>query len=121
MGSPPTRLVHAFLNVLDLGPYPTCAILVQDTLEVLEMPLDLGPYPTTCTIIVQDLLGNALDLGPYPTACTIIVQDPLGNALDLGPYPTTCTILEWDPLEGLEMPSTLGLTLLHILSLCGTH
>jgi hypothetical protein len=36
-----------------------------------------------------------------------------GNALNLGPYPTTCTILVWDPLEGLEMPSTLGLTYMY--------
>jgi hypothetical protein len=37
-----------------------------------------------------------------------------GNALDLGPYPTrSTTILVQDPLEGLEMPSTLGLTYMY--------
>jgi hypothetical protein len=106
-------------KIIDLGAYPTtCTIIVQDP---LGNALNLGAYPTTCTIIVWDPLGNALNLGPYPTTCTIIVRDALGNALNLGPYPTKCTILVQDPLERLEMPSTLGLTILHVLSLCGTH
>jgi hypothetical protein len=106
-------------KIINLGAYPTtCTIIVQDP---LGNALNLGAYPTTCTIIVWDPLGNALDLGPYPTTCTIIVRDPLGNALDLGPYPTTCTILVWDPFEGLEMPLILGLTLLQVLSLRRTH
>jgi hypothetical protein len=102
-------------NALDLGPYPTtCTIIVWDTLKKCPRPWALPYY------MYYPCVGPIWGFGPQPWALPYykyyLCIGPIrgfGNALYCGPYRTTCTILAPDPLEGLEMPSTLGLTYMY--------
>jgi len=130
-------------KIIDLGAYPTtlyyhCAGPIRKCPQPWGLPYYMYyhcvgpirkcPQPWALPYYMYYHCEGCIRKCPRPWALPYYMYYPcarpiraFGNALDLGPYPTTCTILVWDPFEGLEMPSTLGLTLLQALSLRRTH